>query len=139
MEVIDWASFPGWLERNNPREPPRQRRNRLLPDGDNIMVLVDRDVIAGKSIEVVLQTQRSVTWWKEIKALAYDGELIASVMTQDANHGPNRMLLQLDVEFPPRRLVFSKAKFLGVHTGVYILSYLTEMVGSRITFDWWGD
>jgi hypothetical protein len=139
MEVIDWASFPGWVEQNNPREPPRRRGTGLLPDGDNIMVHVDRDVVAGKCVEVALQTQRSVTWWKQIKALAYDGEIIASVQTQDANHGPNRMLLQLDVEFPPRRLVFSKAKFLGVHTGVYILSYLTEMEGSRIIFDWWGD
>jgi hypothetical protein len=139
MEVIDWASFPGWVERNNPREPPRRRGTGLLPDGDNIMVLVDRDVVAGKCVEVVLQTQRSITWWKQIKALAYDGQIIASVQTQDANHGPNRMLLQLDVEFPPRRLVFSKAKFFGVHTGVYILSYLTEMEASRIIFDWWGD
>jgi hypothetical protein len=140
MEWIDWASFPGWQERNDPnRQPPRQRQNRNLPDGDNIMVLVDRNVVAEKSIEVVLQTQRHVTWWKEIKALAYDRQFVNSVHTQDANHGPNGMLLQLDVEFPPRILVFSKAKFLGVHTGVYILSYLTEMVGSRITFDWWGD
>jgi hypothetical protein len=103
------------------------------------MVFVDRDVFADKSIDVVLQTQPHVTWWKEIKALAYDGVIIASVHTQDANHGPNSMHLQLDVEFPPRILIFSKAKFFGVHTGMYVLSYLTEMVGSRIIFDWWGD
>jgi NADPH:quinone reductase-like Zn-dependent oxidoreductase len=139
MEWIDWASFPGWHERNNPRDPPRQRRNRPLPDGDNIIVFVDRNVFTDKSIDVVLQTQPHVTWWKEIKALAYDGELIASVSTQGANHGPNSMHLQLDIEFPPRILVFSKAKFLGVHTGMYVLSYLTEMVDSRIIFDWWGD
>jgi hypothetical protein len=46
MEWIDWASFPGWQERNNPRDPPRKRDTRMLPDGDNIMVLVDRDVFS---------------------------------------------------------------------------------------------
>ena len=113
--------------------------DNTLPDNDHIWL----DEIEGSSIgvganevEVVLTTAPNVTWWKEIMAFDKKATALAWIQTQDNAHGP--VAMRLDVTLTDS-IVFSKAKFLGIHTAMYQVLDLASRRGKRVIFNWRSD
>jgi hypothetical protein len=108
-----------------------------LPDGDHIWLVVgDPPYVPTGMLRVVLLTDPAVTWYKEIKAFDASQQPGQWIATQDSNHGPVEMTLDLaHVKY----LVFTKAKGIGIHTGMYALSDLGNAGGNLVTFTWQSD
>jgi hypothetical protein len=85
---------------------------------------------------VTFRTAPQVTWYKEIRAVDVHGRTIAWVSTQDGNHGDATMTVPVA---SAAALVFTKAGFLGVHTGVYDLRNVSAKSGRSVRFEWTGD
>ena len=112
MDRLQWDSFD-WL----------------LSDGDLINLTIEHQVVGGDAVEFALEAGPLITWWK---AILLPGN--RWIWTQDAR---NR-----DIAIVPRSelhgdIQFGKAKFLGVHQGVYLLDSLEQLQGGdRVTFTW---
>ena len=89
-------------------------------------------------VELVLESDPSVTWWKAIELHAPDDRIIRQVETQDANHGPNTVIASA-ADLRGARLVLAKAKVFGIHTGMYELRDLDRQAGNRLDFLWQRD
>lgn len=146
------------LKRSSFRPDRTARINTYrLSDGDVIMITVEKDRgIAADQIEIVLNTDPNVTWWKSIIVKepttkpdgSYGGDrTVNSISTQDDDHGPKAMRLNLaEVTDIGSMLVFAKGKFLGVHTEMYQYDfgrdnpdYLDDLKGKRLIFTWQKD
>jgi hypothetical protein len=109
--------------------------DQFLPDGDIINVTIEEGVVSKDIVEFCLEAASHVDWWKEIRVP--DG-LGASfpIYTQDSRTSDS-VALWADQVKNGQKLHFSKAKFLGWHTGVYDLGGLDRLnPGSRVTFQW---
>ena len=138
-------------------DPTAEASRYRLPDGDVIMLTQEaRSSIPPNMVEVVLQTDSGVTWWKEIKLTigtrlgpdeyrVDERVTIQARSTQDRRHGPTSPLIFniLAMERAAGGIVFSKAKFLGEHKEVYFLSAFdlirANVGGKRLTFTWQTD
>lgn len=107
-----------------------------LPDGDVIKLV---SVTSGdpNAIEFVLQSTLNVTWRKGIRLVNTGGTDFGEASTRDSDHGPN----SLRVPFIPQvlanaKLQFTKAKTLGVQTGMYEVGDLVQFKGKRLLFEW---
>jgi hypothetical protein len=107
-----------------------------LPDGDVIWLKRETSGVPLNQVELVLQTGRHVTWWKEIKVFDRYGHELSWVSTQNANHGPVVMRLNTS-QLYAASIVFSKAKAFGIHTGMYeVFGGLYNRGGTRFIFTW---
>jgi hypothetical protein len=104
----------------------------LLSDGDLINVTIEHQVVGGDAVEFALEAGPLITWWK---AILLPGN--RWIWTQDAR---NR-----DIAIVPKSelhgdMQFGKAKFAGLHQGVYLLDSLEQLQGGdRVTFTWLRD
>lgn len=115
MDRLQWDSFD-WL----------------LSDGDLINVTIDHNVASGNAVDFVLEAGPLINWWKAI--LLSDGQWI---WTQDAK---TRDSATVAVSQLHGDLQFGKAKFLGLHQGVYLLGSLEQLQArDRVTFTWLRD
>jgi hypothetical protein len=104
----------------------------LLSDGDLINVTIEHNVASSNAVDFVLESGPFINWWKAI-ALP-DGQWI---YTQDAR---KRDTATVAISQLHGDLQLGKAKFLGVHQGVYLLDSLERLqAGDRVTFSWLRD
>ena len=99
--------------------------------------------------KVIAVAARNVIWWKGITAfknapLCHQGSpqenwvRLVHIDTQDDDHGPDKMLLNVIELRDGLKLSFEKAKAFGAHTPVYSFNVpgARRLGGSRITFTW---
>jgi hypothetical protein len=81
----------------------------------------------------VLKLGSAITWRKELVLIADDGQWTLFVENERAEDSNGLYRYQL----PNGRLLFRKAKFLGIVTDVHALSNLDQLPsGARVTFVW---
>ena len=127
---ISWTSFSGPCSVVNSQQICPFLN---LPDGDNIsMSAWNNAQLQPWQLQLSLSKGPSVTWWKEVKAVRNDGS-VAGVLD-----GSTPGTITIDTRTTVA-LVFSKAKFLGVHTAVYDLRGLGTMGGANVNLTWLSD
>jgi hypothetical protein len=109
---------------------------------DVLRMEVEEDVsLSGCQMWVGLKSQ--VSWPKEIAGWHLCNQQVMSVSTSGSNTGPNFMLLQKpECQSGVHTILFKKAKFLGVMTGMYTLDMNTfwpYLGGKKVTFTWISD
>jgi len=113
-----------------------------LPDGDLINVTFQPNAVSSDIIEFELQSAPDITWWKGLRV--YDGvgsdwqienQDGQAWSPYDSQHGIISLWAH---QASTGHLVFSKAKFFGWHTDMYVLYDLaTQMLpGTRVIFRW---
>jgi hypothetical protein len=105
------------------------------PDRIDVSIFNNHDIIKDQ-VRIGLLSHPPVTWHKEIKAIGFDNQTMASVFTQDNNRGLNSMVV--DVSFL-KSLIFNKAKLFGAHTDMYELGNLQSYGGLTLLFEWKSD
>jgi len=120
--IINWNNFGG-----------------VLPDGDRIAVSFNGHPPDG-SINVTLQAGPGITWFKAVTIWSpSSGSLSQDAWTQD-HHTMTTISVPPSVVEPGNVFIqFQKAKFLGVHTGVYWLARADRLIGTNVTFTWLKD
>jgi hypothetical protein len=107
-----------------------------LPDGDRINIVVEAHDLPADRVAFKLRTQGGM-WFKGIEIHSVGG-----VVRLEAENGSvTGAHTLLRTALPGAGLVLVKAKFGGVHTGMYALpaTALTPLLGKRIIFDWMSD
>lgn len=128
---ISWTSFSGPCSVVNGQQICPFRN---LADGDDIsMTASNGSYLQPWQTVITLAKGPNVTWWKEVRAVRNDGS-IAGAITADT--GSQSMTIDTRTT---AALVFSKAKFLGVHTAVYDLRGLSTMGGAYVNLTWLKD
>jgi hypothetical protein len=110
---------------------------------DTIRLNVEDGVCGAENIEFVLTSATDpepIRWWKGLRLITTDGLLVGVSETQDNVHTGATILLDV-ANLADKKLELWKAKFLGVHTGMYDLdlSVLSGFGGKRFTFLWLKD
>lgn len=118
-----------------------------LPDGDVILAEIEHNVTSPEVIEFRLNSASDVTWWKQVNIVG--GGESWNVWNHNGSSWcdwPNPSTSNCDtnsqwtdiVRDPGTRFIFSKAKFLGIHTEMYSLGNLGDHLvgGDRVTFRW---
>jgi Tectonin domain len=107
-----------------------------LSDGD-VIKLVSVEPGDPNVIEFALQSTLNVTWRKAIRLVNTGGMQFGEAYTRDSDHGPNAFRASF---FPQvmanAKLEFTKAKTLGVQTGMYQVGDLAQFKGKRLLFEW---
>jgi hypothetical protein len=85
--------------------------------------------------EFVLATSAEVRWFKELKFYSRDAVQFATVTTKDDDHGPHALRFTT-TQLIDARLIFGKARALGVPVNIYELGDLTRKIGRKVTFTW---
>jgi hypothetical protein len=119
----------------------------LLPDGDLIDVSIQHNATDPSGIEFKLALGPGITWWKQL--MGSGGSDQWTVWNWDDGlhcNWPQPITPQCDTNSEwtsvllseQGRFVFSKAKFLGLHTEMYELRNLASQLrgGDRVTFTW---
>ena len=110
----------------------------VLPDGDQIVFSTECCAPPGK-IGIVLQVSDKISWWKELavgnQRISLSGRGYSIPSTPEMRVGP----LWWDTNnLAGKSLVFSKAKFLGIHSSVYTidLGTLAQFAERIVVFRW---
>lgn len=90
------------------------------------------------TLDIVLDSDPAVTWWKGIELHDAADRVIHQIETQDSNDGPHTMTATA-AELRGARLLIMKAKLFGVHTGMYELHNLDSQIGRKLHFSWLND
>src|SRR5207247_422543 len=90
------------------------------------------------NVEIQLESDTSVTWWKAIEVYASNNTLLGRAETHDNDHGPHTFSLAAN-DLVGARLILAKAKTFGVHTGMYRLEDLSSFQGRSFQFLWQRD
>jgi hypothetical protein len=121
-----------------------------LPDGDLINVSIQHNATDPSGIEFKLVAGPGLTGWTEL--MGSGSSDLWTVWTQDSQswcNWPHTVTSNCDTNSEWTGVLlngagwfkFSKAKFLGIHTNVYILGDLPNQLrgGDRVTFTWVAD
>jgi hypothetical protein len=109
--------------------------NGILADGDLINVTIEPMAAAPDAVDFRLVAGPDITWWK---GLLVSNGLGSSwqIYTHDGRTEDSVALWAHEVH-NGQFLEFRKAKFLGFHTGMYLLGDLGRLSpGTRVTFQW---
>lgn len=126
---------------SSPIPIPRSWAERLsgsiyTADGDVITYVVEPNAVGTDEVEFILKLGSGITWRKELVLIADDGQwtiFVENAHTEGSN-GLYRYQLQNG------RLLFRKAKFLGIVTDIHSLGNLDHLpTGARVTFVWTRD
>ena len=112
---------------------PEALDGRLLPDSDKITTRVERGTPG--QVQLRLHAAENVRWWKEIKMFGRSGNAIGQDYTVD-DRKSTVVLTFTTADLDGAALVFSKAKFLGIHTGIYEVHNLARLDGQLREFEW---
>lgn len=112
----------------------------IMVQGDEDTILVRRNTgeVPSTQIKVVLRSTSSITKWKGIQVLD-GGDVLAEPFTKDSKHLDTATFFFDQSVAADYGLRFMKAKFLGIHRGMYCLDNLSGLGGSTLTFDWTND
>ena len=80
-----------------------------------------------------------MTWWKAISVWSLSRGDIGEAFTQDAKKTATLTVQAGDIDKNDAFIVFKKAKFGGVHTGMYWLVSTRALLGHDATFTWTAD
>jgi hypothetical protein len=126
----------------------RQFSDRIfwLPPGgqeDLITLRAEAGACRISDIEFVLTSEAGgdqVRWWKGLRLVAPKDIQLGVSETQDDQHTGAVMVIPA-TELGDKKLQIWKAKFLGIHTGMYELDLapLATFNGFRFTFHWFKD
>jgi hypothetical protein len=119
--IIDWKSF-----------------GTLLPDKDQISVQFNGHTPNG-DIKLTLAAGPGITWWKAVSLWSPSQGDIVEASTQDSRTTNSVTIHPASVEPGYMFLQFKKAKFLGIHTGMYYLGRVDRLLGTDVTFTWLRD
>lgn len=120
--IIEWTNF-----------------GSLLPDGDRISVSFTGHAPNG-STQLTLQAASGITWWKAVSIWSPSrGDLTPDAWTQDRHTATTISIPPSLLEPSDVFIEFKKAKFLGIHTGVYWLARADRLIGNNATFTWTKD
>jgi uncharacterized protein with LGFP repeats len=120
--LIDWSAFP------NP-----------MADGDRISASFSGHPPSGNT-QLTLVAGPGITWWKAVSIWSPSrGDLTQDAWTQDTHTSTTISIPATLLEPSDVFIQFKKAKFLGVHTGMYWLSRADRLIGSNVTFTWLKD
>jgi hypothetical protein len=122
--ILTWGSFPG-----------------PLPDGDRIAVSFTTNATGNPNgpTRLTLRAGPGITWWKAISVASQGGPDMLQASTQDGFTSATVSIPASMLDPAGMMLHFGKAKFLGVHTGVYWLDRADQLIGSDVTFTWLAD
>jgi len=107
-------------------------------DGDKLEWAVSDDAGSGG---FTLITGANLTWWKQLRVVGDDGQVVCTLQMQDSDHGPHSCSLQQQDQ---NSLLFEysleiwKAKFAGHHEKVDTISVGTfgPLMQKRLAFTW---
>jgi len=133
-QQLTWESFPGPLPVGN----------------DVITVSFEENVTPPGTVEIALRNSPEAWWWKGIHFREFDsGQTVVSEfrISNDPRDGDvwssesYNVLPLYTPQVARSMLEFSKAAFLGVHTGYYVLYELDKKLKdrTRVTFTWTRD
>ncbi len=119
--IIEWGNF-----------------ENLLPDRDRISVEFSGHNPDG-NIQLTLKAGPGIVWWKAVSLWSPTQGDILEAWTQD-NHTTTTISIPPSAVEPSNLfLQFKKAKFLGIHTGMYWLARADRLIGNNVTFTWLKD
>jgi hypothetical protein len=109
-------------------------------DNDFIRVVGQQPIGDNESVELALELAPHLSWAKEIQVRDDNGAVVTRLTVHDstklaeASVPANQILTN-------GSLLFVKAKFLGIMTGMYVLptTGLNQLRGKRTTFRWMSD
>jgi hypothetical protein len=118
---INWGDFGG-----------------TLPDGDIITVAFTQN-FPQFGIRITLNAGPGVTWWKALSLFTPGRgdfqEMFTERATTAASITVNPSIFDSGVVY----LHFKKAKWWGIHTGMYFLARADRLIGTHATFTWLKD
>ena len=109
----------------------------LLQDNDRISVAFSGHTPNG-TIRLTINAGPGITWWKGVSVWSPTRGDILEASTQNSL-STTVSISPSDVEPSNMFLQFKKAKFLGIHTGVYWLGGVDRLLGNDVTFTWLQD
>jgi hypothetical protein len=117
---LTWISFPGPLD-----------------DGDTIRCAIEKGVTSATGVTIVLKTDDPGMWWKAIMFTDTSTGVTTEIWTETGQRQSDYMDLPAS-QMRGGTLEFKKAKKFGVHTGMYIMGHLDDVLkpGTRVTFTW---
>jgi uncharacterized protein with LGFP repeats len=120
--LIDWNTF-----------------GKTMADGDRISVSFSGHAPTGNT-QLTLAAGAGITWWKGVSIWSPSrGDLTQDGWTQD-QHTSTTISIPITLLEPSDVFIeFKKAKFLGIHTGMYWLPRADRLIGSNVTFTWLKD
>lgn len=108
----------------------------LLPDRDRITATYSGHNPNG-TITLTLAAGPGITWWKGVTLWSpTQGNLLTEAWTEGIRTGSGISIPPPEVEWSNRFLLFKKAKWWGVHTGIYWLGRVDRMLGNNLTLTW---
>jgi hypothetical protein len=124
VEKIDWPSFDdvlpdsGWPQNNC----------------DIVHVDIQHGAVDPGQIELALDVGTSVVWWKGV-GIGLDNGKYYEISTAQDRH--DSISLDAYDVMTARYILLGKAKFLGLHTGMYELNDMSALQGGdRVSFQW---
>lgn len=108
---------------------------KLLPDRDRISVEFSGHA-PNSNIQLTLNAGPGITWWKAVSLWSPAQGDIAEACTQDDYKTTTITIEPSKVEPSNVYLLFKKAKWWGVHTGMYWLWRADRLIGNNVTFTW---
>jgi hypothetical protein len=107
-----------------------------FPDGDTIH-LDETDLGDPNVIEIELH-QPYNTWWKGVEVFVGD-TMIERLYVWDSNRDAGPVRINVNDLIGGGNVIFNKAKFLGIHTRMYVIAGLDQKRGKRMSFSWLDD
>ena len=120
--MINWSTF-----------------GNAMADGDRVSASFVGHT-PNSNTNLTLQAGPGITWWKGVSIWSPSrGDLTSDAWTQD-QHTSTTICIPASLLEPGDVFVeFKKAKFLGVHTGMYWLPRADLLIGNDVTFTWLKD
>jgi hypothetical protein len=111
---------------------------QTLPDGDIITVAFSQN-FPQFDIRITLNASPGVTSWKAVSLFTPGPGDSNEIFTEGAKNTANITLSPSTFDSGDVFLHFKKAKFLGIHTGMYFLGRADRLIGTHVTFSWLKD
>ena len=152
FQDFEHGSLYNWLGNNrvvmrNPAVVAISGQFIQWPELSAASTLSDRDRIAVQfsghppngAIQITLNAAPGVSSWKAISVWSPSQGDIAEISTEGRRTSATLSIQPGMVEPGNVFLVFKKAKFLGIHTGMYWLNRPDRLIGNNVTFSWLRD
>lgn len=111
---------------------------QTLPDGDIITAAFSQN-FPQFGIRITLNAGPGVTWWKALSLFSPGLGDFQEIFTGDAKNTATMTVAPSSFDSGNVYLHFGKAKFLGIHTGMYLLGRADRLIGTHAVFTWLKD
>jgi uncharacterized protein with LGFP repeats len=111
---------------------------QTLPDNDIITATFSQN-FPQFNIRVTLTAGPGVTWWKGLSLFTPGSGDSNEIFTEGSKTTASLTIDRSAFDSGNVFLHFKKAKFLGVHTGMYFLGRADRLIGTHVNFTWLKD